>query len=119
MINVPTPKFMLLGEKGTYQKFFLDVQEQVFKDGKIPEGETWGMEPEARWGSIHYAAETQVYPTLRGDYRVFYQNVADAILGKAELLVQLEQAIPVLRIIQAAFTSSLEGRKIAQSEGKW
>jgi scyllo-inositol 2-dehydrogenase (NADP+) len=50
---------------------------------------------------------------------VFYENVADAILGKAELLVQLEQAIPVLRIIQAAFTSSLEGRKIAQSEGKW
>jgi predicted dehydrogenase len=119
MVNVSTPKFMLLGEKGTYQKFFLDVQEQAFKDARIPAGADWGMEPEERWGKIHYAEETQAYPTLRGDYRVFYENVADAILGKAELLVQLEQAIPVLRIIQAAFTSSLEGRKIAQSEGKW
>jgi predicted dehydrogenase len=119
MVNVPTPKFMLLGEKGTYQKFFLDVQEQAFKDGKIPAGADWGMEPEERWGKIHYADKAQAYPTLRGDYRIFYENVADAILGKAELFVQLEQAIPVLRIIQAAFTSSLEGRKIAQSEGKW
>ncbi|MDA0314142.1 MAG: Gfo/Idh/MocA family oxidoreductase [Bacteroidetes bacterium] len=119
LVNVPTPKFMLLGEKGTYQKFFLDVQEQAFKEGKPPEGDAWGMEPEERWGNIHDTNETQAYPTLRGDYRVFYQNVADAIMGKATLLVQLEQAIPVLRIIQAAFTSSLEGRKITQSEGKW
>jgi predicted dehydrogenase len=119
MVNVLTPKFMLLGEKGTYQKFFLDVQEQAFKDRRIPAGADWGMEPEERWGKIHYAAETQAYPTLRGDYRVFYENVADAILGKASLLVTLEQAIPVLRIIQAAFISSQEGRKIGQSEGKW
>jgi scyllo-inositol 2-dehydrogenase (NADP+) len=119
IVNVPTPKFMLLGEKGTYQKFFLDVQEQAFKDARIPAGSDWGMEPEERWGKIHYPDETQAYPTLRGDYRVFYENVADAILGKAHLLVTLEQAIPVLRIIQAAFLSSKEGRKITQSEGKW
>jgi scyllo-inositol 2-dehydrogenase (NADP+) len=119
IVNVPTPKFMLLGEKGTYQKFFLDVQEQAFKDARIPAGADWGMEPEERWGKIHYAAETQAYPTLRGDYRVFYENVADAILGKTSLLVTLEQAIPVLRIIQAAFISSQEGRKIGQAEGKW
>jgi len=119
LVNVPTPKFMLLGEKGTYQKFHLDVQEQAFKEGRIPEGETWGVEPAERWGSIHYEGEMQAYPTLRGDYRVFYENVVDAILGKAPLLVTLEQAIPVLRMIQAAFTSSKEGRKIPQAEGKW
>ena len=119
MVNVPTPKFMLLGEKGTYQKFHLDVQEQAFKDKKIPAGDDWGVEPEARWGHIHYEQETQAYPTLRGDYRVFYENVAYAIWGKAPLLFTLEQAIPVLRIIQAAFVSSQEGRKISQEEGKW
>lgn len=119
LVNVPTPKFMLLGEKGTYQKFYLDVQEQAFKEGKIPTGDDWGVEPEARWGHIHYDQETQAYPTLRGDYRVFYENVADAIWGKAPLLVTLEQAIPVLRIIQASFLSAKEGRKISQEEGKW
>jgi predicted dehydrogenase len=119
MVNVPTPKFMLLGEKGTYQKFHLDVQEQAFKEGKIPAGDDWGVEPEARWGQLHYEGETKAYPTLRGDYRVFYENVAEAIMGKAPLLVKLEQAIPVLRIIQASFLSSREGRKIGQEEGRW
>ncbi len=50
---------------------------------------------------------------------MFYENVADAIWGKVPLLVNLEQAIPVLRIIQAAFLSAKEGRKISQEEGKW
>ena len=95
------------------------MQEQAFKDKKIPAGDDWGVEPEARWGYIHYEHETQAYPTLRGDYRVFYENVAEAISGKAPLLVTLEQAIPVLRIIQAAFLSAKEGRKISQEEGKW
>jgi scyllo-inositol 2-dehydrogenase (NADP+) len=119
LVNVESPKFLLLGEKGSYQKFYLDVQEQAFKQGKPPEGEEWGVENEARWGKVYLAEESFAYPTLPGDYRVFYQNIADAILRKAPLLVTLQQAIPVLKIIEASFLSSLQGRKIHQEEGKW
>ncbi|SDA80934.1 Oxidoreductase family, C-terminal alpha/beta domain [Algoriphagus alkaliphilus] len=119
LVNVPTPKFLLLGEKGSFQKFFLDVQEQAFKDGKKPEGVNWGVDPEDRWGKLFFENETVALPTLPGDYRIFYQNVADAILKDTLLQVTLPQTISVLKIIEAAFTSAREGRKISSVEGGW
>ena len=119
LVNVATPKFLLLGEKGSYQKFFLDVQEQAFKDGRKPEGNDWGVEPEERWGKLYLENETLPLPTEKGDYRIFYQNVAQAILDGAELLVTVPQTITVLKLIEAAFISSKEGRKIHREEGAW
>jgi scyllo-inositol 2-dehydrogenase (NADP+) len=119
LVNVPTPKFLLLGEKGSYQKFYLDVQEQAFKDGRKPEGADWGADPEERWGKLYLENETRSLPTERGDYRIFYQNVADAIHQKAPLQVTLPQTISVLKLIEASFRSAKEGRKIHQEEGAW
>lgn len=117
LVNVPTPKFILLGNKGAFQKYFLDVQEQAFKDGKKPEGPAWGVDPEERWGKLYLENETVPYPTLPGDYRIFYQNVADAILKNSPLQVTLPQTISVLKIIEAAFESAKEGRKIWLKQG--
>jgi scyllo-inositol 2-dehydrogenase (NADP+) len=119
LVNVQTPKFLLLGQKGSFLKFFLDVQEQAFKDGKIPEGTDWGVDPEERWGKLYLENETIPYPTLPGDYRIFYQNVAEAILNMTPLSVTLAQTISVLKIIEGSFKSSQEGRRITQTEGKW
>lgn len=119
LVNVPTPKFLLLGEKGSYQKFHLDVQEQAFKDGRKPEGVDWGVEPEDRWGKLHFENETLPLRTINGDYRIFYQNVADAILKNTTLQVTLTQTISVLKIIESAFLSAKEGRKVDKVEGNW
>lgn len=119
MVNVPSPKFLLLGEKGSFQKFHLDVQEQAFKEGKKPEGEMWGVDPEERWGNLFLENETRPFPTLNGDYRIFYQNISDAILHGKNLEVTLDQAISVLKMIAASFESSRLGRKISIEEGKW
>ena len=119
LVNVATPKFLLLGEKGSYQKFFLDVQEQAFKDGRKPEGADWGVDPEERWGKLYLENETRPLPTENGDYRIFYQNVADAIHQKTPLQVTLPQTIRVLKLIEASFRSAKEGRKIQQQEGAW
>lgn len=119
LVNVPTPKFLLLGEKGGFQKFFLDVQEQAFKDGRKPEGKDWGVDPEERWGKLYLENETIPLQTVNGDYRIFYQNVADTILKDMPLQVTLPQTISVLKIIESAFRSAKEGRKVSQSEGGW
>lgn len=119
LVNVPTPKFLLLGKKGSYQKFFLDVQEQAFKEGRKPEGKDWGVEPEERWGKLYLENETVPLQTLNGDYRIFYQNIADAILKDTPLQVTLPQTISVLKIIESAFTSAKEGRKISNLDGGW
>jgi predicted dehydrogenase len=119
LVNAPTPKFLLLGEKGSYQKFGLDVQEQAFKDGKRPEGENWGVEPAENWGKLFLSSETVPYPTLNGDYRIFYQNVADSIQKGTPLKVTIEQTISVLKLIEASFLSNKLGRKILRTEGNW
>lgn len=119
MVHAPTPKFLLLGEKGSYQKFQLDVQEQAFRDGRKPEGIDWGVEPEDRWGQLYLENETIPLQTLNGDYRIFYQDIADSISGDSPPKVTLSQATSVLKLIESAFLSSSEGRKIYQSEGNW
>jgi scyllo-inositol 2-dehydrogenase (NADP+) len=119
LVNAPTPKFLLLGKNGSYQKFGLDVQEQAFKNGQKPEGENWGVEPSENWGKLYLETETISYPTVNGDYRVFYQNIAAAIAKGTPLKVKLKEAIKVLKLIEAAFLSSKLGRTITREEGSW
>lgn len=112
LVNAPLPKFLLLGEKGSYIKFGLDVQEKAFKAGEKPEGINWGLEDSEAWGQMYLENSSGPYPTERGDYRLFYQNIADSINGKASLKVKMEEAILVLQIIEAAFKSNEEGRRV-------
>lgn len=119
LVNAPTPKFLVLGEKGTYQKFGLDVQEEAFKEGRKPIGENWGLEEADKWGKVYLEEKINPYPTLRGDYRFFYNNIAKAILLGEPLLVRLEEAIVVLKLIESAFLSSEQRKTIARSEGGW
>jgi scyllo-inositol 2-dehydrogenase (NADP+) len=112
MVKAPLPKFLLLGEKGSYVKYGLDVQEKAFKEGQMPAGTNWGVEDESAWGIVHLENTSIPYPSESGDYRVFYQNIADAILRDAVLNVSMDQAITVLEIIEAAFLSHKEGRRV-------
>lgn len=119
LVNVPTPKFLLLGKNGSYQKFGLDVQEAAFKLGQKPEGVTWGIESEESWGSVSLGEDTKAYETIPGNYRILYQNVADAILKGTNLDITIPQTISVLKIIEASFSSSESGKRINRQEGGW
>lgn len=112
MVNTPLPKFLILGEKGSYIKYGLDVQEKAFKSGQIPSGANWGLEDAESWGSLHLENGVVSYPTERGDYRKYYQNISDVIHGQARLKVKMEEAIVVLEIIEASFLSQKEGKRI-------
>jgi predicted dehydrogenase len=50
--------------------------------------------------------------TERGDYRGFYENVRDVLLGNAELEVKPEQAWRTTRLIELARESSGQGRRL-------
>ncbi|KEO73274.1 Gfo/Idh/MocA family protein [Anditalea andensis] len=115
-VNAVLPKFMLLGEKGTYIKHGLDVQEQAFKEQRLPVGETWGIEPEINWGKIYFEDKQVAFPTLNGDYRQLYENIARAILANDPLAVTAQQAIDCLKVIEACKVSHEEGRRVAGDE---
>jgi scyllo-inositol 2-dehydrogenase (NADP+) len=115
-VNAVLPKFMLMGEKGTFLKYGLDVQEQALKEQRLPVGEAWGVEPEENWGKIYLADSTIAYPTVNGDYRQFYENTAFAILEGKALTITCKQAIACLQVIEACKVSHEEGRRIKKQD---
>ena len=50
--------------------------------------------------------------TIAGKYPAYYRNVAQAIQGEAELIVQANQARSVIRLIELAEQSAAEQRTI-------
>jgi scyllo-inositol 2-dehydrogenase (NADP+) len=50
---------------------------------------------------------------------LFYKNVAHSILKNAPMPVKMEEAITVLKIIEAAFESNASGKRIFQHEKGW
>jgi scyllo-inositol 2-dehydrogenase (NADP+) len=109
----PGPRFLLHGLRGSYVKYGLDPQEEALKRGERPVGVSWGAEPESAWGILSTAEDggvkSQATPTQPGDYRRYYENVRDAMLGQATLAVAPEQALDVLKIIDLARESSRRG----------
>ncbi|HEY4959366.1 MAG TPA: oxidoreductase [Terriglobales bacterium] len=110
LISTPTPRFVVHGTQGGYLKFGLDPQEEALKRGEAVAGEFWGYEAPERWGTLLVAQGdsfvTEKLPTVPGDYRQYYQNVRDAILGDAPLAVTPQQALNVMRALELAAESS-------------
>jgi len=112
----PGPRFVIEGPKASYIKFGLDPQEDALKTKARPTGSGWGQEPREAWGRL-YRSDGQtrieeIVPTQPGDYRGYYENVRDTILGKADLAVTPEQALRVMRTIELAMQSSREWRVV-------
>ena len=110
LVSTPTPRFAIQGTQGGYLKYGLDPQEDALKRGETPSSEFWGYEAPERWGTLLEAQGDSVVkeqlPTMPGDYRQFYANVRDAILGKAPVAVTPESALKVMRALELAIESS-------------
>ena len=117
LVSTPTPRYAIQGTGGGYVKYGLDPQEDALKRGGRPTGDHWGYEAPERWGTLLTAQgdafATEKYATLPGDYRRYYANVRDAILGTAPLAVTPEQALRVMRALELARESSRQQRALA------
>ena len=110
LVSTPTPRYVIHGTQGGYLKFGLDPQEDALKRGEMPTGELWGHDLPEHWGTLHFAQGdtivTEELATAPGDYRQYYQNIRDAILGVAPLAVTPEQALHVMRALELALESN-------------
>jgi len=106
----PRPRFILLGTQGSFVKTTVDPQEMNLRLGKIPTNSAWGAEPEENWGVLTTpsgdAFVQKRIPSASCDYRDFYGNWRDAILGKAELAVSPQWALNVMRLLELCEESS-------------
>ena len=111
------PRFLLHGTNGSFFKQTFDPQESNLRRGYISTDNAWGAEPEENWGlltlSENGALTQRPVPSANCDYRDFYANLRDAILGKAQLAVTPEWAIDVMQVLELARQSSLERRTVS------
>ena len=119
------PRFTLHGTKGSFVKWGLDPQEPALVgEAKVPrlqpgspDSDAWLDEPESAWGKLAVAPDPDEPTTLveklirtePGDYRGFYANVRDAILGAAPLAVTPEAGYQVAKLLELARESSAKG----------
>jgi scyllo-inositol 2-dehydrogenase (NADP+) len=107
---VPRPRFVVFGTEASFVKQSFDPQENNLRHGNIPANSAWGFEPEQNWGVLTIPTkdsfEQRRVPSAVCDYRDYYSNVRDAILGRAALAVTPEYALDVVRMLELARESS-------------
>ena len=102
----PRPTFVVLGSQGSFVKYGLDPQEAALKADRSPGTPHWDEEPRERFGTLTTADGARAIPTIASSFTHYYENVRDAILGKAQLAVTPEQALDVMRGLELAVASS-------------
>jgi scyllo-inositol 2-dehydrogenase (NADP+) len=106
----PRPRFVALGTQGSFVKQTFDPQENNLRRGYVPNDTAWGAEPEENWGVLTVPAgdsfEQRRIPSANCDYRDYYSNVRDALLGRARLAVTPEWALDIMRLLELARQSS-------------
>ncbi|KAH6688459.1 hypothetical protein F5X68DRAFT_221827 [Plectosphaerella plurivora] len=124
-------KQLVRGTKGSFIKFqqrSTCPQEEQIAEGAKPLDPGFGVESEALRGILTTYEEfdssvqkldpetkkyTGRYPTVTGRWMGLYENVADAINGKAELEVKATQSRDGLRVIELARESHNTGATVA------
>jgi scyllo-inositol 2-dehydrogenase (NADP+) len=110
LVKEPGPRYILHGTHGSFLKWGLDPQEEALKQGKNPNDKDWGRESEEWWGTLNIEKQgvTQrgKYETLPGNYSAFYDALYESIVHGKELAVKPEEALNVIRIIEAVRKSS-------------
>jgi predicted dehydrogenase len=106
----PRPRFVLLGTQGSFVKQTFDPQENNLRHGNIPADMAWGAEPEENWGVLTVSVGDKFtqrrIPSAACDYRDYYANLRDTLLGKAAPAVTPEWALNVMRLLEMARESS-------------
>ncbi|KAL4811987.1 oxidoreductase [Aspergillus spinulosporus] len=109
-------RFEVLGTKGRWVKYGLDIQEDQLQKGIYPGHESYGLEDGVNQGKLQVidgeGIKAQDWRPIRGGYQHFYENVHDAISGKTELAVKPRDATLVMKMIELCRQSAVEGRTL-------
>jgi scyllo-inositol 2-dehydrogenase (NADP+) len=106
------PRFVVQGALGTFIKQSFDPTEVNLRFDRIPATGPWGAEPEENWGVLTTPEgdgfKTQRIPGAPIDYRDYYANLRDALLGKTPIAVSTQAALNVMQVLELARESSAQ-----------
>ncbi|KZF19103.1 NAD binding Rossmann fold oxidoreductase [Xylona heveae TC161] len=110
-------RFWVRGDKGSYKKYHMDVQEDQLKAGKKPGDSGFALEPKENYGVLTSAKDgkivSEAYPTIDPPtYVEFYRQLAQALSGQGDVPVKPEQSRNIIKLIELAKESSREGQTL-------
>jgi predicted dehydrogenase len=116
LVSEQGPRYILHGTHGSFLKWGIDPQEEALKKGKNPKDSHWGHEPKELWGLLNTEKKGKQFrgkfETLPGNYSAFYDNIYGSMVHGKELTVKPEEALNVIRIIEAVKRSNKTGKTV-------
>jgi predicted dehydrogenase len=104
------PGYIFHGLKGSFIKPKTNIQEEMLQVGNIPGGTDWGTEPESERGLLHTEKNGEVIreyiQSEQGNYNEYYDGIHESIRNDKPLPVKAEDALNVIKIIEAAYKSN-------------
>ena len=106
------PRTQMHGTLGSWAKFGADTQEPQLQKGMSPRDPEFGVDPDE--GVLYDGATgTQTRtPTPAGCQQRFYEGMRDAITSGGPLPVPTAEALTVMKVMAAFYTSAREGRMV-------
>ena len=107
------PRFELRGSEGGFRKWGVDPQETAIKLGNV--GLPVPEDPERY--ELHLnregSGEVRVPVTpVPGNYRAYYDNIADVLVNNGELMVKSEECLGAIGVIDAIMASAERGEVV-------
>ena len=113
------PRFVLHGTTGSFVKYGIDPQEDTlrFSTDAKPAGPGWGREPKSIWGTLTTMTSDgstvrETIESLPGNYMGYYDAIYAVLREGAAPAVGIDEALNVIRVIEAAFESDKTGNVI-------
>jgi len=117
LVREQGPRYMIHGTNGSFIKYGDDPQDADARAGKMPTDPGWGLEPEESYGLLNYEVNGETIkkrvPSEKGDFGIYYQNLADTLLNGAPLKEKPEHGFNVVKIIELAMESHRQQRTLA------
>ncbi|MCK9180257.1 MAG: Gfo/Idh/MocA family oxidoreductase [Bacteroides sp.] len=112
----PEPQFLVHGMNGSYIVYSFDRQESDLNKGLRPNNPNWGVMDKKDWGFLHIekdgVATREPYPSKRGNYGEFYQNIYEHLRLNKPLLTDANEVHKMTHVIEAAYRSANEKKVI-------
>jgi len=116
LMKEPIASFVLHGTTGSFIKPGIDPQEDQLKGGMLPTDEVYGFDTPEMYGTLvlDENGETirETIETIRGDYRLYFDAVANSIRQQQAPPISPAENLLVIRILEAAYQSNDENRVV-------